>query len=53
MTCVAAAVAVRVTVQFVDASVGQLVDALKQRGLFDCTYVIITAKHGQVCHARP
>jgi arylsulfatase A-like enzyme len=36
--------------QFVDASVGQLVDALKQQGLFDCTYVIITAKHGQVRH---
>ncbi|MGA2250450.1 alkaline phosphatase family protein [Terracidiphilus sp.] len=33
-------------IQFVDASVGDIVNALKQRGIFDDTLLIITAKHG-------
>ena len=34
-------------IQFVDAAIGQMVDALKHEGLLDSTTVIITAKHGQ------
>ena len=40
-----------VLLQFVDDSVGQLVEALKQQGLLDCTYIVVTAKHGQVSGA--
>jgi hypothetical protein len=32
---------------FVDASIGQMVTALKSQGLLDSTTIIITAKHGQ------
>ena len=34
-------------IEFVDASIGQMVAALKARGLLDSTTIIITAKHGQ------
>jgi hypothetical protein len=34
-------------IQFVDASVGKMVNELKRRGLFEQTAIIITAKHGQ------
>ena len=34
-------------IEFVDASIGQMVTALKQQGLFESTLIIITAKHGQ------
>jgi len=34
-------------IQFVDAAIGQMIDALKHDGLFDSTTIIITAKHGQ------
>lgn len=34
-------------IAFVDASIGQMVAALKQQGLLDSTLVIVTAKHGQ------
>lgn len=34
-------------IQFTDASIGRMVDALAQRGLLDSTLVIISAKHGQ------
>ncbi len=34
-------------IQFVDASLGQMVKALKAQGLFDSTLIVITAKHGQ------
>lgn len=33
--------------QFVDASIGQMVTALKDNGHFEDTLIIITAKHGQ------
>ena len=33
-------------VQFVDASIGDIVNALKNRGIYDDTLLIITAKHG-------
>jgi Type I phosphodiesterase / nucleotide pyrophosphatase len=33
-------------IEFVDASIGQIVDALKSNGLFDNTLLIVTAKHG-------
>ena len=32
---------------FVDAAIGQMVEALKKNGLLDSTVIIITAKHGQ------
>ena len=32
---------------FVDASIGKMVDGLRQRGLLDSTLIIVTAKHGQ------
>lgn len=34
-------------IQYVDASIGKMVAALKSRGLLDSTLIIITAKHGQ------
>jgi Type I phosphodiesterase / nucleotide pyrophosphatase len=33
-------------IESVDASIGDIVDALKDRGIFDDTLIIITAKHG-------
>jgi len=34
-------------IKFVDASIGKFVDKLKDRGLYDSTMIVITAKHGQ------
>ena len=34
-------------IQFADASIGKMVTALQQRGLYKSTLIIITAKHGQ------
>src|SRR6266481_1517654 len=34
-------------IEFVDAAIGQMVDALKSNGLLDSTAIIISAKHGQ------
>ena len=34
-------------IQFVDRSMGQLVNRLKERGLYESTLIVITAKHGQ------
>jgi Type I phosphodiesterase / nucleotide pyrophosphatase len=34
-------------IEFVDASIGDIVNALKNRGLYDDTLIIITAKHGE------
>ncbi len=34
-------------IEFVDASIGQMVSALRVRGLLDSTTIVITAKHGQ------
>jgi hypothetical protein len=34
-------------IEFVDAAIGQMVDALRHEGLLDSTTIIITAKHGQ------
>jgi hypothetical protein len=34
-------------IRFVDRAIGQMVQALKQRGLFESTLIIISAKHGQ------
>jgi hypothetical protein len=34
-------------ITFVDASIGSMVSALKARGLYDSTLIIVTAKHGQ------
>jgi Type I phosphodiesterase / nucleotide pyrophosphatase len=34
-------------IEFVDASIGQIVNALKDAGLFDSTLIIVTAKHGE------
>jgi len=33
--------------KFVDASIGAFVNRLKERGLYDSTLIVITAKHGQ------
>ncbi len=33
-------------IEFVDASIGQIVGALKQSGIYDETLLIVTAKHG-------
>jgi hypothetical protein len=33
-------------IQFVDASIGDIVSALKDRGIYDDTLIVITAKHG-------
>ncbi len=35
------------SLDFVDASLGQMVEALKERDLFDSTLIVISAKHGQ------
>jgi arylsulfatase A-like enzyme len=34
-------------IQFADDSIGEMVDKLKDRGLYESTLIIITAKHGQ------
>jgi len=34
-------------IEFVDASIGKMVDDLKDTGEFDSTMIVITAKHGQ------
>ena len=34
-------------IEFVDASIGEMVKALKSQGIYDSTLVVITAKHGQ------
>ena len=34
-------------IQFVDSSIGKMVDELKDTGEFDSTLIVITAKHGQ------
>jgi Type I phosphodiesterase / nucleotide pyrophosphatase len=34
-------------IQFADASIGKMVDALSARGLLDSTLIVISAKHGQ------
>ncbi|HEX4808259.1 MAG TPA: alkaline phosphatase family protein [Bryobacteraceae bacterium] len=34
-------------IQFVDASIGEMVSELQSRGLYDSTLIIISAKHGQ------
>ena len=34
-------------IKFVDASIGRMVNQLKENGLFDQTLIVITAKHGQ------
>jgi predicted AlkP superfamily pyrophosphatase or phosphodiesterase len=34
-------------IKFVDGEIGQLVDELKKKGLYESTLIIITAKHGQ------
>ncbi len=34
-------------IQFVDHSIGEMVEELKEHGLFDSTLIIISAKHGQ------
>jgi hypothetical protein len=34
-------------IEFVDASVGDIVTALKARGIYDDTLIIVTAKHGE------
>src|SRR5262249_34411084 len=39
--------ALREEIAFVDAAIGQMVTALRQRGLLASTLIIITAKHGQ------
>jgi Type I phosphodiesterase / nucleotide pyrophosphatase len=33
--------------KFIDASIGAFVDELKDKGLYDSTLIVITAKHGQ------
>jgi len=34
-------------IEFIDASIGEFVSALKKQNLYDSTLIIITAKHGQ------
>jgi hypothetical protein len=34
-------------IEYVDAAIGQMVEALQDRGLLDQTTIIVTAKHGQ------
>jgi hypothetical protein len=34
-------------IEFVDASIAQMVKALKSQGVYDSTLIVITAKHGQ------
>ena len=34
-------------IQFIDASIGRMVDELKRQGLYEVTLIVVTAKHGQ------
>lgn len=34
-------------IEFADASIGEMVEELKNKGLYDSTLIIVTAKHGQ------
>ncbi len=34
-------------IEFADASIGEMVDELKSKGLYDSTLIVVTAKHGQ------
>ncbi len=34
-------------IQYVDASIGEMISELKSRGLYNSTLIVITAKHGQ------
>jgi hypothetical protein len=34
-------------IQFVDDSIGEMVNAIKDNGIYDSTLIVITAKHGQ------
>jgi arylsulfatase A-like enzyme len=34
-------------IEFVDASIGQIIGALKAKGIYDDTLIIVTAKHGE------
>ncbi|HLH01873.1 MAG TPA: alkaline phosphatase family protein [Bryobacteraceae bacterium] len=34
-------------IEYVDAALGQMVDNLKDQGLYDSTLIVVTAKHGQ------
>jgi len=34
-------------IQFVDSSIGKMVEELKTRGLYESTLIVVTAKHGQ------
>lgn len=34
-------------IEFVDDAIGQMIDGLKDRGLWESTLIVITAKHGQ------
>jgi len=34
-------------IQYVDGSIGEMIDALKDHGEYDSTLIVITAKHGQ------
>jgi hypothetical protein len=34
-------------IEFVDASIGDIVSSLKERGIYDDTLIIVTAKHGE------
>ena len=34
-------------IEFADASIGEMVEELKSKGLYDSTLIIVTAKHGQ------
>ncbi|HLH06420.1 MAG TPA: alkaline phosphatase family protein [Terriglobales bacterium] len=38
---------IQAQIQFVDDSIGEMVSQLKQRGLYNSTLIVITAKHGQ------
>lgn len=37
----------RKEIEFVDASIGDIVNALREAGLLDETLLIVTAKHGE------
>ena len=39
--------ALETALKHTDESIGEIVDALKQSGLFDSTLIVLTAKHGQ------
>ena len=34
-------------IEFADASIGEMVEELKSKGLYDSTLIVVTAKHGQ------